>query len=99
MIASGTFATLSGITRVTNISGLLVKNLPKAPNYVFSYMVIQALAVSAGNLLQVGSLLMWFMMSKLFNNTSYEKWRLNTTLPHVSWGRYSRDIRISPSLR
>ena len=85
LIASGTFATLFGITSIINVTGLLAKNLSKASNYFFSYMVIQALAASAGNLLQVGSLLMWFIMPKLFGNTAREKSRLNSTLPHVSW--------------
>lgn len=97
-IASGTSAMLSEITNVTNSPGLLANNLPKASNYFFSYMAISALAASAGNLLQIGSLLMWFIMPKLFNTTSVEKWQRNTTLPHVSWGGISRHTRISPAL-
>lgn len=87
-VSSGALATLSQITNVTNIPGILATNLPKASNYFFSYMVIQALAASAGNLLQIASLAMWFIMPKLFDNTAREKWTRNTTLPQVSWGRY-----------
>ena len=51
-------------------------------------MIIQALAAIAGNLLQIGSLLMWFIRPKLFDKTALEKWLRNTTLPQVSWGWY-----------
>ncbi len=88
-VATGTLATLADdIKDVTKIPELLAKNLPKASNYFFSYMVIQALAVSAGNLLQIGSLLAWLVMPKLFDNTARQKWQRNTTLPHVQWGKY-----------
>jgi hypothetical protein len=87
-IASGTINTLATIKDITSIPGLLAQNLPKASNYFFSYMIIQALSVSAGNLLQLSALIMWFIMPKLFDNTARQKWRRNTTLPTVSWGSY-----------
>ncbi|KFZ11008.1 hypothetical protein V502_07799 [Pseudogymnoascus sp. VKM F-4520 (FW-2644)] len=87
-IASGTFATLAGIADVTSIPGLLAQNLPKASNYFFSYMIIQALSTSAGSLLQVGTLIMWILMPKLFDNTARQKWKRNTSLSTVHWGTY-----------
>ncbi|OBT49868.1 hypothetical protein VE04_09932, partial [Pseudogymnoascus sp. 24MN13] len=87
-IASGTFATLASIADVTSIPGLLAQNLPKASNYFFSYMIIQALSTSAGSLLQVGTLIMWILMPKLFDNTARQKWKRNTTLSTVHWGTY-----------
>lgn len=88
-IASGTLSTLGErLKDVTQIPDILAENLPKASNYFFSYMIVQALSVSAGNLLQIGSLLGWLIMPKLFDNTARQKWTRNTSLPHVQWGRY-----------
>jgi len=87
-IASGTFATLAGIADITSIPGLLAENLPKASNYFFSYMIIQALAASAGTLLQIGTLIMWLLMPKIADNTARQKWRRNTNLSTVEWGSY-----------
>lgn len=88
-VASGALAALGDTFKnPAEIPTILAKNLPKASNYFFSYMIIQALSVSAGNLLQVGSLLGWLIMPKLMDNTARQKWARNTALPHVQWGRY-----------
>jgi hypothetical protein len=51
-------------------------------------MIIQALSTSAGSLLQVGTLTMWILIPKLFDNTARQKWKRNTTLSTVQWGTY-----------
>lgn len=87
-ISSGTLATLAEIADVTSIPRLLAQNLPKASNYFFSYMIIQALSVSAGTLLQIGTLLSWLIMPRMADNTPRQKWKRNTSLSQIEWGAY-----------
>ncbi|KAL5344420.1 hypothetical protein ACLOAV_010680 [Pseudogymnoascus australis] len=87
-ISNGTFATLARTGRVTTVPALLARNLPKASNYFFSYMIIQALSTSAGHLLQVATLIMWFLMPKFMDNTARKRWTRNTSLSTVKWGAY-----------
>ena len=44
---------------------LLARNLPKASNYFFSYLIQQGLIVSAGALLQAGGLIKWLILAPL----------------------------------
>ncbi|KAL3955788.1 hypothetical protein ACCO45_011351 [Purpureocillium lilacinum] len=73
---------------VTNVLNLLADNLPAAANYFFSYMVLQALSTSSGTLLQVGALLMWFIVAPLFDSTARNKWTRNTSLNDINWGSF-----------
>ncbi|KAI1267156.1 DUF221-domain-containing protein [Xylariaceae sp. FL1019] len=70
-----------------SITQTLAKNIPSAANYFFSYMILQALSVSSGTLLQIGSLLQWYIISRVLNSTARSKWRTNTNLPDVKWGQ------------
>jgi len=88
-VASGLFQTLSDISKnVTSTPQLLARNLPKAGNYFFTYMILQAMSTSSGQLLQIGTLFVWYILSRLLDNTAREKWRRNTQLPDVTWGSY-----------
>ncbi|KFY50496.1 hypothetical protein V495_00212 [Pseudogymnoascus sp. VKM F-4514 (FW-929)] len=87
-ISNGTFATLARTGSVTTVPALLAQNLPKASNYFFSYMIIQALSTSASHLLQVATLIMWFVMPKYVDNTARKRWTRNTSLSTVKWGAY-----------
>lgn len=42
---------------------LLARNLPKASNYFFSYLILQGLSVSAGALLQIDGLINWLFIA------------------------------------
>jgi len=58
-VASSAAAFLSGLTQdFKSVAALLARNLPKASNYFFSYMLLQALSVSAGTLLQINRIVM-----------------------------------------
>ncbi|AEO66843.1 uncharacterized protein THITE_2144330 [Thermothielavioides terrestris NRRL 8126] len=88
-IASGTFQTLANVSsNITSTPQVLAVNLPKAANYFFSYMILQALSTSSGTLLQIGTLLIWYVWSRIVDNTARAKWNRNTTLPTVSWGSF-----------
>ncbi|KAG0650517.1 hypothetical protein D0Z07_3283 [Hyphodiscus hymeniophilus] len=89
---SGTaFATLgsaSAFTNITSIPETLAEQIPKAANYFFSYMILQALSTSSGTLLQIVTLALWFIMPKFFDNTARDKWKRNTSLQSVTWGSF-----------
>ena len=72
----------------TQIASILAQNLPKSANYFFTYMILQATSVSSGTLLQIGALVGWYVIAKLFNNTARSKWKTNVTLPNILWGSY-----------
>lgn len=86
----------SGITTVIqqisnspqSIPSILAENLPKASNYFFSYLLLQALSTSAGALVQVTALLEWFVLAPLMDSTARQKWRRQTKLPDMQWGTF-----------
>lgn len=87
-LATGLLQTLDYLANnPTQIADLLAENLPKAANYFFSYMILQALSVSSGTLLQIGELIKWYVISKIMNSTARNKWSTNTKLPEVNWGK------------
>ncbi|KAK4103617.1 DUF221-domain-containing protein [Parathielavia hyrcaniae] len=88
-IASGTFQTLASLSRdVTSTPNVLAENLPKAANYFFAYMILQALSTSSGTLLQIGTLFVWYVWARMVDNTARAKWTRNTELPTVTWGSF-----------
>lgn len=90
-ISGGVLETIFATTKskdITSIPDVLATNLPKASNYFFSYMILQALGTSSGTLLQIVTLIMWYVLPKLFDNTARQKWTRNTTLPDITWGSY-----------
>ncbi|KAJ8058673.1 hypothetical protein OCU04_012847 [Sclerotinia nivalis] len=88
-ISGGAVAALgSWSSDITSIPETLAQQLPKAANYFFSYMILQAFSVSSGTLLQLTTLIFWFVLPKIFDNTARQKWTRNTTLPSVSWGSF-----------
>lgn len=79
---------VKNLQSVTAVLNLLADNLPGAANYFYSYMVLQALSTSSGTLLQVGALLMWFVIAPIFDDTARSKWARNTSLNQISWGAF-----------
>ena len=86
----------SGITTVIgqlankpqSAPAILAQNLPKASNYFFSYLLLQALTVSAGALVQIMGLIEWFILAPLLDSTAREKWRRQINLPNMQWGSF-----------
>lgn len=73
---------------VTSIPSLLGQTIPTASNYFFSYILLQALSVSAGALLQVGSLVAWFILAPMLDSTARDKFKRQTNLQNISWGTF-----------
>ncbi|KAG6016860.1 hypothetical protein E4U43_002921 [Claviceps pusilla] len=74
------------LSNVTYVLDLLARNLPSAAIYFFSYMILQALTSSSAILLQVATLLSWFILGPIFDSTPRNKWARNMSLNQVNWG-------------
>lgn len=70
------------------IATTLAKDLPDASDYFFSYLTVQALSNSASALVQVGTLLKWFLWAPVKDSTARQKWRRQTKLQQVKWGSF-----------
>jgi len=88
-IASGVFQVIADLSKdIASAPQVLARNLPKASNYFFTYFILQAMSTSSGYLLQIGTLFVFYILSRLFDNTAREKWKRFTQLPDVTWGSY-----------
>ncbi|KAK0735715.1 hypothetical protein B0T21DRAFT_412317 [Apiosordaria backusii] len=88
-IAAGTFQVLEDLGKdFQKTPDILAKNIPKAANYFFSYMILQALSTSSGTLLQIGTLVVWYFWARIVDNTARAKWTRNTQLPSINWGSF-----------
>lgn len=88
-ISSGITTVLDQISKgPQNVPAILASNLPKSSNYFFSYMLLQALSVSAGALVQVMGLIKWFILAPILDNTARQKWARQTNLPDMRWGTF-----------
>ena len=88
-ISSGITTVISQITHEPqSVPAILAQNLPKASNYFFSYLLLQALSVSAGALVQIMGLIEWFVLAPLLDNTARQKWHRQTNLPNMQWGTF-----------
>lgn len=66
----------------------LSKNLPNASYYFFKYLLLRSFASAAGELLQIGTLIMWFLLGPLLDSTPRQKWKRQTDLQQVKWGSF-----------
>ena len=88
-VSSSIVTVLQQISRdVTSTPKILAQNIPKAANYFFNYMILQALSVSAGALAQVASLIGWFILRPILDSTPRQKWSRQLTLPQIQWGKF-----------
>ena len=88
-LASGITQVWSQLSQnVASVPNILAGNLPKASNYFFSYLVLQAMSTSASALLQVLPLLLWFVWAAMVDSTPREKWARQVNLRTVDWGTF-----------
>lgn len=73
---------------ITSVPSILAQNIPKAANYFFNYMILQALSTSAGALAQIGVLIMWFVLRPIVDSTARQKWSRQLKLPEIKWGQF-----------
>ncbi|KAL2208980.1 DUF221-domain-containing protein [Sarocladium strictum] len=82
------FENLASLSNVQTVLDILAKNLPKAANYFFSYMILQAMSTSSATLLQLGALFFWYVVARIMDTTARHKWSRNTKLSEVQWGKF-----------
>lgn len=87
-IASSLSTIFDSVTDITSWPQILATNIPKSSNYFFSYMILQAMSVSAGALVQLFGLINWFILAPIFDDTARKKWVRTTTLNQVRWGTF-----------
>lgn len=85
-ISSGLIATISSIIdNPTSIVSTLATELPKASNYFFNYLIIQALGFTGSVLFQYLRILFITLIWPWFTQTPREEAWLQTTIPHQMW--------------
>lgn len=87
-IASSFSTILENVTDVTSWPGYLATNIPRSSNYFFSYMILQAMSVSAGALVQIFGLVSWFILAPIMDSTARKKWARTTNLNQMQWGTF-----------
>ena len=87
-IASSFSTIIDRVTDVTSWPELLASNIPKSSNYFFSYMILQAMSVSAGALVQIFGLVSWFILAPILDSTARKKWARTTNLNQMQWGTF-----------
>jgi len=88
-ISSGMGPVLDALSQnPTSAAGILAENLPKASNFFFSYLLLQAFAQSGGALMQIGSLFVYYILAPIFDSTARQKWKRQVDLPEMKWGTF-----------
>lgn len=67
-------------------TNLLAQNLPKASNFYISYIIVQGLGIAAGNLLNIGALVMLTWVGKYLDSSPRKLFKRYITLAGLGWG-------------
>lgn len=85
-LSTGITATIEEITNdPIGIPQTLAQNLPRAANYFFSYMILQAFSISSGTLLQIGAIAV-IVLFGFFDTTPREKVSRVLNRSGINWG-------------
>ncbi|KAF3935384.1 hypothetical protein ABW20_dc0101255 [Dactylellina cionopaga] len=88
-ISSALFSTLKNyINDPVSIPTRLATTLPRASNFFLSYLLVQALGISGGALLQIAPLFLFYIIGPMFNHTPRAKWNQAKDLKFVTWGTF-----------
>ncbi|SCU89031.1 LAME_0E01992g1_1 [Lachancea meyersii CBS 8951] len=74
------------ISEPTSAMSLLAQNLPKASNFFISYILLQGFSISSGALLQLVTLILFYVMGFLLDKTPRKKWTRFVGLGTMAWG-------------
>ncbi len=72
--------------RPSSVMSLLSSNLPKCSNFFVSYVLFQGFSISGGALLQVVTLILFYFLGQLLDNTPRKKWIRFNDIGSYSWG-------------
>lgn len=85
-LSTGITATIEKITNdPVSVPQTLAENLPRSANYFFSYMILQALSISSGTLLQIGAVAVIILFG-FFDTTPREKVSRVLNRSGINWG-------------
>lgn len=73
---------------VVSVPEVLARNLPKASNYFFSYIIIQTFTTIAYTLLQFSGIFKILILSPLLDRTARRKWVRRTCLDLQKWSTF-----------
>ncbi|KAL9094481.1 MAG: hypothetical protein Q9165_003331 [Trypethelium subeluteriae] len=86
-ISSGILGVIQQLTNnPTSVTDLLATRLPGASNFFFSYLILQALSISAGQLVQLLHLFLWFIWAPINDSTARQKFHRQVNLPSNKGG-------------
>jgi hypothetical protein len=67
---------------------ILAQNLPKASNFFFSYLLLQAFSVGGAALVQIATLITNFLLAPILDITARDKFTRATALMEIKWGTF-----------
>jgi hypothetical protein len=67
---------------------ILAQNLPKASNFFFSYLLLQAFSVGGAALVQIATLITNFLLAPIIDSTARDKFTRATALMEIKWGTF-----------
>jgi len=70
----------------SSVLSLLSSNLPKCSNFFISYVLFQGFSIAGGALLQVATLVLFYCLSQVLDNTPRKKWNRFNNIGSYSWG-------------
>lgn len=70
----------------TSAMSLLSKNLPSASNFFVSYIMLQSFSIAGSVLLQLSTLVLFYVLGFILDKTARKKWKRYTNLSSNSWG-------------
>jgi hypothetical protein len=74
------------VAQPTLATTLLATNLPKASNFFISYFILQGLSIAAGDLLSIGALVGFLILSKILDKSPRKMFNRYITLSGLGWG-------------
>ncbi|TVY28372.1 putative membrane protein, partial [Lachnellula hyalina] len=85
--ASGAAAVVTQIIdKPSSATTLLAQNLPLASNYFIAYFILQGLGIAAGNLLNIGALVVMTVVAKFLDKSPRKMFKRYMTLGGLGWG-------------
>ncbi|PBP16807.1 DUF221 domain-containing protein [Diplocarpon rosae] len=74
------------INNPSSATTLLAQSLPKASNFFISYIIVMGLGIAAGDLLNVGALVGFTLLSKFLDTSPRKIFKRYITLAGLGWG-------------
>jgi calcium permeable stress-gated cation channel len=74
------------IAKPETATTLLAENLPLASNYFIAYFILQGLGIAAGNLLNIGALVVLTLVAKFLDKSPRKMFKRYMTLSGLGWG-------------